>query len=79
MKNWLLAAALALTAATPAQAQLAPSPAEANAYSGLLAAAHKGDLLAIRQLLAAKADPHARDAYGRTPLHVATFARQREA
>jgi ankyrin repeat protein len=79
MKHWLLAAALALVAAAPAQAQLAPPAAEANAYSGLLAAAHKGDLPAIRQLLAAKADPNTRDAYGRTPLHVATFARQREA
>ena len=33
----------------------------------------------IARLVAARADLNARDAHGRTPLHVATFARQREA
>jgi ankyrin repeat protein len=60
-------------------AQVAPSAAEVEGYRGLHAAAHKGDLAQLEQLLAAKADVNARDAYGRTPLHVATFARQGEA
>jgi hypothetical protein len=79
MKKLLVATALVLSAALPAQAQVAPSAAEAAAYQGLHAAAHKGDLAALRQLIAAKGDLNARDPYGRTPLHVATYARQREA
>ena len=60
-------------------AQVPPSAAEVAGYRGLHAAAHKGDLAQIEKLLAARADVNARDPYGRTPLHVATFARQREA
>jgi len=54
-----------------------PGAAEAARYTGLHAAAYKGDAEAIRK--AAKTGVNARDAYGRTPLHVATFARRREA
>jgi ankyrin repeat protein len=79
MKTLLLSVALVMGAALPAHAQVAPSAAEAAAFQGLHAAAHKGDLTAVKQLIAAKADLNARDPYGRTPLHVATFARQREA
>ena len=43
------------------------------------AAAARGDLPALNKLVAARADLNARDAQGRTPLHVATFARQTEA
>ena len=70
-----LALTLALVAGS-ALAQVAPSAAEATAYQGLLAAAHKGD--ATRVAGASKAALEARDGRGRTPLHVATFARQRE-
>jgi uncharacterized protein len=59
------------------QAQVAPSAAEAAAYRGLHAAAARGDVAKIENLVAAKADINSRDAYGRTPLHVATFAKQR--
>jgi len=62
-----------------AVAQVAPRPDEVAAYQGLHAAAHRGDVAKIGQLAARGADVDARDAYGRTPLHVATFARQREA
>lgn len=63
----------------PAQGQVPPSEAEAALYTGLHAAAQRGDVAAIRRLAAGGASVEARDAYGRTPLHVATFARQREA
>lgn len=61
------------------QAQVAPTAAETVAYRGLHAAAARGDVATLTQLLAAKADINQRDAYGRTPLHVATFAKQRAA
>ena len=74
---------LALTAAlllTPlAQAQVPPTASEIAAYQGLHAAAARGDTAGLQRLLAARPDVNARDAHGRTPLHVATFARQREA
>ena len=64
---------------TPTQAQVAPDAAEIARYVGLHAAAHRGDVAAIEKLIASKADINVRDSYGRTPLHVATFARQRDA
>ena len=63
----------------PAQAQVAPDATEIARYTGLHSAAHRGDIAAIEKLVASKADVNARDGYGRTPLHVATFAKQRDA
>jgi ankyrin repeat protein len=60
-------------------AQMPPSSSEIRSYTGFHAAAHAGDATEIDRLLAAKADPDARDGYGRTPLHVATFAKKRDA
>ena len=65
--------------AAPTQAQVAPDATEIARYTGLHAAAHRGDIAAIEKLVASKADVNARDSYGRTPLHVATFAKQRDA
>jgi uncharacterized protein len=70
--------ALWLALATAAQAQTAPSAAEAAAYSGLHAAAWRGDVPQIAAL-ATPAALQKRDEHGRTALHVATFARQRSA
>jgi ankyrin repeat protein len=62
-----------------ASAQVAPSASEVARYTGLHAAAQRGDVSLIQ------AKPHSADAlnatdsYGRTPLHVAAFAKQREA
>ena len=71
---WL---ACAWTLCAPAaQAQVPPTAGEAAAYQGLHAAAHRGDGAAVQRLAANKPALEARDAAGRTPLHVATFARQ---
>lgn len=61
----------------PVAAQVAPSPSEVATYSGLHAAAHRGNVAELERL--AKQSPgaiDARDPHGRTPLHVATFARK---
>jgi len=57
----------------PAQAQTARSALEAARCAGLHAAAHRGDMAALKLALAAKSDV---DAHGRRPLHVAAFAMQ---
>jgi uncharacterized protein len=77
----LLAAVCAIvtTVAMPAAAQTGPSATEIAQYQGLHAAAQKGDVAQIEKLAASKAALNARDGNGRTPLHVATFARQRDA
>ena len=77
-RSALLAIACGLLA-IPALAQTPPSPAEFTAYRGLHAAAQLGDLAAIERLATPKTALGARDDNGRTPLHVATFARQRAA
>ena len=78
LRNVLLATAFA--AATPSGAQVPPSAAEIAAYDGIHAAAGRGDVAAIERLAkASHAALEARDRQGRTPLHVATFARQRKA
>jgi uncharacterized protein len=75
----LLAVALS-GGALPVAGQVPPSPAEAAEYSGLHAAAHRGEVAAIVRLAGvSRAALEARDRQGRTPLHMATFARQREA
>jgi ankyrin repeat protein len=63
----------------PSEAQVAPTAAEMARYTGLHAAASTGDLVVLERLIAARVDLNARDSYGRTPVHVATFARQRDA
>ncbi len=74
----LAAMALAIAAAVipPAAAQVAPTAQDVAGYSGLHAAAHRGDAARIEQLALAKPDLDTRDGNGRTPLHVATFARR---
>lgn len=81
MPRRVLFAPLALAAlllAQPAPAQVPPTAAQTAAYQGLHAAAARGDVAAVQRLAAARADLNDRDPQGRTPLHVAAFARQRE-
>lgn len=69
----------AALSAVPVVAQVAPSAVEAAAYTGLFQAAHRGDLAALQRALKQGAPVDGRDARGRTPLQVATYARQAEA
>ena len=71
--GWLLAIAL------PAFAQVPPTADERAHYSGLLAAAARGDAAEIRRLGAAGDRVDVRDGHGRTPLHVAAYLRQHDA
>jgi len=72
--------ALAIAACVPpASAQVAPSAAEIAQFGALHAAAHSGDLGALRAALAAGTAIDGRDRHGRTAIHVAAFARQRDA
>ncbi|MDM0023621.1 ankyrin repeat domain-containing protein [Variovorax saccharolyticus] len=80
MKAVVLALALAAAGlAAPVPAQVAPTAAELQAYQGLHRAAARGDLPQLMALIAGGADLESRDRLGRTPLHVATHARQRDA
>ena len=70
-----MALAIGLSAAC---AQTPPTPVELAAYSGLHAAAARGAIEELRMLTSA-GGLDARDANGRTPLHVATFQRRPDA
>jgi ankyrin repeat protein len=74
-----LSALVVLLASAVALAQVAPSAAERDRYSGLFAAAARGDAAAIGRLAGGGASIDARDGYGRTPLHVAAYAGRHDA
>jgi len=80
-RRQLLSCALMVVgaAALPAWSQIGPTPQDVAGYTGLHAAAHRGDVQKIEKLVASGRPVNARDAHGRTPLHVAAFARQRDA
>jgi hypothetical protein len=60
-------------------AQVPPSPTEKSGYTGLFAAAARGDAAQIKALIAKGEKPDVRDAYRRTPLHVAAYGTHHEA
>ena len=78
-RSSLAAAALLMSSGGAVRAQVPPTAAEAQAYQGLHQAAWRGDMSRLNALIAGGANLDARDGLGRTPLHVATYARQREA
>lgn len=65
---------ITLLAPSIASSQVPPTAPEIAHYSGLHAAAQRGNVAEIERLITARADLNARDPYGRTPLHVATHA-----
>jgi ankyrin repeat protein len=65
-------------AAAPS-AQVPPSSAEKVGFTGLLAAAARGDAAEITALTTRGETPDVRDGYGRTPLHVAAYLGQHDA
>ena len=69
-----LVSALVLMIVSTALAQRAPSVSEINNYGGLHKAAHENDLATLKTLVAQGASLDERDAYGRTPAHIAAFA-----
>ncbi len=70
---------LAVAAALPASAQIAPTAAELRAYGGLHAAAARGDVAEIEKRIAAGENKEATDDRARTPLHVAAYQKQYDA
>jgi uncharacterized protein len=85
MARWnslrVIACSVALIVAPAAgsvEAQRKPTDSEVRSYTGLHAAAAAGDLKRVRRLLAAGANPNARDGYSRTPCHVAAFLKRRQ-
>jgi len=79
IRTGVLAVALGLGVTLGALAQVPPLAAEVLAFDGLHQAAWHGEAQKLKSLIASGANLDARDARGRTPLHVATFARQRDA
>lgn len=70
---------LALFLVSSAAAQVPPTPDEITGYTGILAAAARGDAAGIKVLLEHGEDPDFRDNHGRTPFHVAAFRGHHEA
>ncbi|MBO9514310.1 MAG: ankyrin repeat domain-containing protein [Variovorax sp.] len=76
LRRHVCVAVLSCLAAGGACAQVPPTASEAQAYQGLHQAAWRGDGARLAALISAGADLDARDGHGRTPLQVATHARQ---
>ncbi|MBR1141780.1 ankyrin repeat domain-containing protein [Bradyrhizobium sp. AUGA SZCCT0431] len=79
MQHVLAALLLALASVLPASAQIAPTETEVRAYSGLHAAAARGDVAGIEQRIASNENKEAVDSRQRTPLHVAVYLKKHDA
>lgn len=78
MRAILIALSL-IAGLTAASAQVAPTASELKAYSGLHAAAARGDVKEIERLIKDGADTEATDSRLRTPLHIAAYQKQYDA
>ncbi len=79
MRSIFLFIALLALGIGPASAQVGPTAAELAAYTGLHAAAARGDVAEIEKRVAAGDDKEVADARLRTPLHVAAYQKQHDA
>ena len=81
MTKVVLCAALTLALTSATQAQVPPSASEIARYTGLHAAAARGDAYEIKRIVAGKQAVviDAVDGYGRTALHVAAYSRHQDA
>ncbi len=70
---------LTVLAIQPASAQIGPTEAELRGYTGLHAAAARGDVVDIEKRIASAENREAIDSRHRTPLHVAVFQKQHDA
>jgi ankyrin repeat protein len=75
---FVLAGLLGFAAVRATFAQVPPRAAELEAYSGLHLAAALGDVAEAERLVKMGAPANGRDAYERTPLHVATYFRRHD-
>ena len=73
VKIVIAAVASMVVASAAATAQVAPTPAEMEAYDGLHAAVVTGSSSRIEQLVRTGADVNTRDSFGRTPLMIAAY------
>jgi len=69
----ILLTAACFAAASAAHAQVPPSPAEVQAYEGLLESVYAGDLETTGRLIASGVPLETRDGRGRTAVHLAAF------
>jgi ankyrin repeat protein len=70
-KSALTAAALFIAGLAPAMAQTPPNASDIAGYSGLLAAAHAGDLAALQAAIAGGSSLSETDRLGRMAVHIA--------
>ena len=75
----LVALVVALLAALPVSAQIAPTEAELRTYGGLHAAAARGDVVDMEKRIGSGENKEAIDSRNRTPLHVAVYRRKHDA
>ena len=75
----LVALVVALLAAVPASAQIAPTEAELRTYGGLHAAAARGDVVDMEKRIGSGENKEAIDTRNRTPLHVAVYQKKHDA
>ncbi len=74
MTRLLIAALWLVAGLANVHSQVPPSSAEAMSYTGIHAAAQKGDIAEIKRLISSGADLEKIDGRGRTALHIAAFA-----